>query len=65
MTKLLPKSKNLGVVQKLYADTVVKKQLRDNLAHLQYCIEVVGGTQNHIMTKEITFYPEQVSHLSG
>lgn len=60
MVKLLPKSKNLGAVLKLNANTVGKKQLRDNLAHLQYCIKVVGGTQNHIMTKEITFYPEQV-----
>ena len=60
MTKLLPKSKNLAVVQQLNANTVGKKQLRDNLALLQYCIKVVGGTQNHIMTKEITFYPEQV-----
>ena len=52
VVKLLTGLKNLVVVLQLNANTVIKRQLIDNLAHLLYYIRVVVGIQSHAMIKE-------------
>jgi len=53
VVKLLTGLKNLVVVLQLNANTVIKRQLQDNLVHLQSYIKAMDGTLNHITTKEI------------
>ena len=52
VVKLLTGLKNLVVVLQLNANTVIKRQLIDNLARLLYYIRVVVGIQSHTMIKE-------------
>ncbi len=48
VVKLLTGLKNLVVVLQLNANTVIKRQLQDNLVHLQSYIKAMDGTLNLI-----------------
>ena len=48
VVKLLIGLKNLAVVLQLNANTVIKRQLQDNLVHLQSYIKAMDGTLNLI-----------------
>ena len=48
MIKPLKGLKNLEVALQLNANTAIKKQLNDNLVHLQSFIKVMDGTRNPV-----------------
>ena len=48
VVKLLIGLKNLAVVLQLNANTVIKRQLQDNLVHPQSYIKAMDGTLNLI-----------------